>query len=367
MTISQTLRFLLKKYSSGGDPHPNRAEFNLMIDAIENNGAMFSQGITDARPAAGKRGRFYWDETAERLYYDNGATWKDANPNGGGGAGKAITPGTAAAEGVSSRAARADHTHPIALATATVDGAMPKADKAKLDAATDAATASAIARRDTSGRISVGTPVDSGHATTKTYVDGLIIETADYAEGLVNAVRFVCTSTTRPGPADRFVGQEIYETDTKRSRLWDGAEWECFRQPWALYTPTWNGFDNLGSGYTVGGSYSVIGPRTVKANMFLRGGVGAVMGNAGLSVSLPFPAAGYPQQSGIGSNLITGPTGPLRALIGYCSSGASNVDLWAWPDANEASGAMRTPGEKAYPFAANSEIHFAITFESDKI
>jgi hypothetical protein len=191
MTVSQTLRFMLKKYSSGGDPHPNRAEFNTMIDSIENNAAMYSQGITAARPTAGKRGRWYWDETAQRAYYDDGTTWRDTNPNGGGGAGAPVVPGAAAVEGIAARSARADHTHALPLATAAVDGAMPKADKSKLDAATDAATASTVMRRDSSGRASVGTPTLTGHATTKGYVDGQITAignaAADYADGAITA------------------------------------------------------------------------------------------------------------------------------------------------------------------------------------
>jgi hypothetical protein len=367
MAITPTLRFLLKQYGSGGDPHPNRAEFNLMIDALENSAAMFSQGITGARPAAGKRGRFYWDETVDRLFYDTGATWKDANPNGGGGAGLALAIGGAGSEGVSTRAARADHTHPLPLATAAVDGAMVKTDKAKLDAATDAATALTLARRDASGRISVATPTAGGHAVTKTYVDNLITSTVEYANAEIDAVRFICTSLTRPTGAQRYVGQEIYETDTKRSRMWDGTTWECFRQPHTLYTPVWQGFSNLGAGYTVGGSYAVVGPRMVRCNMFLRGGAGANMGNARLAVTLPVVAAGYPQQFGVGSNLITGNSGPLRAIFGATGGGASAIELWSWPDIGIDQGAMRTLGEMGYPFTQNSEIHFNFTYESDNI
>jgi hypothetical protein len=182
MAITPTLRFLLKQYGSGGDPHPNRTEFNAMIDAIENNAAMFAQGITSARPGAGKRGRFYWDETVSRLYYDNGANWKDANPNGGGGAGLALAIGGAGSEGVSDRAARADHTHPLPLATSAAPGAMSAADKAKLDAGTDVATANALARRDANGRISVNTPTAAAHAATKGYADSLAVQNADYVD-----------------------------------------------------------------------------------------------------------------------------------------------------------------------------------------
>jgi len=187
MTVIETARFLLKKYTSGGDPHPTRDEHNVMIDAIENNAAMYAQGITGARPAAGKRGRFYWDETAQRTYLDDGANWKDLNPNGGGGPGVVIAPGVAGTEGVSVRAARADHTHNLPLATATAHGAMSSADKAKLDGATDAATASTLALRDANGRLSVNTPTAPAHATTKAYADDLLTQAADYTDAKVTA------------------------------------------------------------------------------------------------------------------------------------------------------------------------------------
>jgi hypothetical protein len=182
MTVSNTLRFLLKKYSSGGDPHPTREEHNAMIDAVENNAVMGAQGITDARPAAGKGLRFFWDETVKRMWFDDGSNWNDLNPNGGGGAGTTIAPGVAAVEGSSVRAARADHTHLLPLATASAHGAMAASDKAKLDGAASSATPSTLAVRDASGRLSVGTPTDPAHATTKAYTDGLSTANADYTD-----------------------------------------------------------------------------------------------------------------------------------------------------------------------------------------
>src|SRR6478609_2465879 len=124
MTVIETARFLLKKYTSGGDPHPTRIDFDAMIDTVENNAAMYAQGITAARPAAGKAGRVYWDTEAKRVYYDDGTNWTDTNPNGGGGAGAKVTPAINGIEGTSARAARADHTHRIDLATSTAAGAM---------------------------------------------------------------------------------------------------------------------------------------------------------------------------------------------------------------------------------------------------
>lgn len=199
MTVSSTLRFLLKKYSSGGDPHPSRIEFNAMIDTVENNAAMFSQGPTGSRPTAGKVGRWYWDETVARMYYDDGTAWKDQNPNGGGGAGTAVVPNVGAVEGTSARAARADHTHSLAMATTLAPGAMSAAHKALLDTATANATNDALMKRDSSGRASVGTPTASVHAATKGYVDGQITSVgsaaADYTDAAITAAP-VATGTT---------------------------------------------------------------------------------------------------------------------------------------------------------------------------
>lgn len=66
----------------------------------------------------------------------------------------------------------------LPLATSGANGAMPAADKAKLDAATTAATASTIAMRTTGGRLIVGTPTGTTDATTKAYVDTSVSGTA---------------------------------------------------------------------------------------------------------------------------------------------------------------------------------------------
>ena len=203
MTVTQTLRFLLKKYGSGSDPHPTRAEHNAMIDQIENNAAMGAQGITGGRPAAGKGRRFFWDTTVGRMFYDDGANWQDLNPNGGGGAGTKVVPAVAASEGISAKAARADHTHTIDLATGAAHGAMSAADKAKLDASTSAATASAIARRDAAGKLSVATPTDGTHATTKAYVDSALNnqthDASDITSGVLTAPRLPVSSALTAG------------------------------------------------------------------------------------------------------------------------------------------------------------------------
>lgn len=79
------------------------------------------------------------------------------------------------------------HTHPMTdltgvlvpgqlpAATSGAAGSMSAADKAKLDAATSAPTASTLAYRDTSGRVQVAAPgADTAAATPKSYVDALV-------------------------------------------------------------------------------------------------------------------------------------------------------------------------------------------------
>lgn len=365
MALLPATRTGLTKYTAGSDPHPGRVKHNEQIDLLDSIVALGYQGTPAARPAAGKAARFFWDETAKRLAWDDGTAWQDLNPNGGGGAGAALAIGGAGAEGVSARAARADHTHPLPMASSTVPGAMSAADKALLNTATSAATGNSLARRDTDGRFFANLPTLPGHVSTKNYVDGLIQETAVYAENLISDLIYICTSATRPSQPVIF--QRIHELDTKRTRYWNGEKWVCIAQPHTLWTPQWNGFSNLGGGFQVGGSYTVISERMVRCNMWLRGGSGASMGNGRLSVTLPFPVGGYPQQFGEGSLLITGPQGPLRKIIGATGGGATAIELWAQPDQSYLQAAMRTLGEAAYPFQQGTEIHFNFTYETGDI
>jgi hypothetical protein len=361
MAITPTLRFALKQYGSGGDPHPNRAEFNAMIDSIENNAAMFSQGATNARPPAGKRGRFFYDETVDRIFYDNGTAWKDANPNGGGGAGAALAIGGAGSEGTSSRAARADHTHPLPLATGAAPGAMSAADKAKLDGATDAATANALARRDANGRLSVNTPTAAAHAATKGYTDGLITDTAAYAEDLADAIMIVCTSTTRPA---HILNRKIFETDTKRTLRSDGTKWEVWHRPFTAYTPSFDDkWGNLGAGNIKGGEYSVIAPGLVRGGAWVTVGADpSAMGDYFPSVSLPFTSASYGLQAVDGFYVRGGGGGPMIQLRGAIGGSASGFQVYSWPQPNTF---MRTPKQDGLTIGAGDLIHFSFTYRAD--
>lgn len=318
MSILTTARLLLKKYSTGDDPHPTRAEFNLMIDALENNSALFSEGFTDARPLAGKRGRFFWDKTVLRMFYDNGTLWYDLNPNGGGGAGAKVIPGATAVEGSSARSARADHTHTIDLATALIDGAMAKADKAKLDSSSSLATAQALAQRDGSGRLAVGTPSLSGHAATKAYVDGLV----------------------------------------------DGLDERMVETAYTAYTPVWTGFSGLGSSPVTAGEWSIIAPGTVRVSAYLEHHAGSGIGGAmtRLFFSLPFPVAATPIiQSGTGVHALDSGAGPHRRMIVEVGGGAVSADMWAWPEGTDQ---YQTLAGAGYAWGPYVQLHVDLIYKA---
>ncbi|UAW09382.1 minor tail protein [Arthrobacter phage Klevey] len=208
MAITTTPRFGMKKYGAGTDPHPTRTEHNALIDLVETQGARYASGTTAARPLAGKDGTFYRDREAGRMYLDDGTQWVDIATNGGGGAGAPVVVAGAATEGTSARSARADHTHSLALATASAHGGMSSGDKAKLDASTAAATPSTLAYRDASGRIAVGTPSAATDAATKSYVDTAVgaralashtHAAADITSGVLSSDRLPAATTASPG------------------------------------------------------------------------------------------------------------------------------------------------------------------------
>ena len=208
MTISVTPRLKLKKYSSGGDPHPTRVEFNAMIDSLEGAAAIHVSGITSARPAAGVRGRFYSDTTTGRVYLDDGTAWGEISSVGGGGGGAAVLVAGTPSEGTSDRAARADHTHSLALATNAKSGAMSAADKATLEGASSAGIAGALLKADASGRYAVATPSAASDVANKSYVDTQIGTRApsdhshsadDVSSGVLGSARLPAASAAAPG------------------------------------------------------------------------------------------------------------------------------------------------------------------------
>lgn len=180
MAITNTPRLGIERWSHGTDRHPPRAVWDAQQAILDDLVAIDRQypRLAD-RPAAGVRGTYCWVEENGVLYRDDGAQWRPIVQFGGG-AGAAVVVGGSGAEGTSARTARADHSHPLPLATASAHGGMSSADKKKLDGATSAATASTLAQRDSAGGAAFSAvtassaPSTAAHLTRKDYVDGLV-------------------------------------------------------------------------------------------------------------------------------------------------------------------------------------------------
>jgi len=208
MAIEIDPRTGLKTYSAGTDPHPTRIDHKAERDLLAAIMAMAEQGPTGDRPTSGKWGRFYWDTTVNRLYFDDGTQWMEVTTNGGGGAGRTILVAGGATEGSSDRSARADHVHSIPLATAFAHGAMASTDKAALDGAASNGAANQIVKNDSSGRHSVTTPTAASHASNKGYVDAGINSRApsshnhnadDINAGIFNPLRLPVVTVSAQG------------------------------------------------------------------------------------------------------------------------------------------------------------------------
>lgn len=111
MTVSQTTRLGVYKWSSGNDEF-TRDQMTDSHQALEDLVALFTSGTFSARPvaAASNARGFYLATDTNVLYYSNGTAWFSVNsfasPSG-------IVPGDSNTDGTSTFAARADHKHSL--------------------------------------------------------------------------------------------------------------------------------------------------------------------------------------------------------------------------------------------------------------
>lgn len=175
MAKEYTERMELPTYTSGTDLHPTREDFNERMELIDQLTAIIHQGPHSDRPQPGVQGRLWFSLDRRELYMDTGNEWEQIARIGNGGAGKSLKIGGDGEEGISIRAARADHTHPLPLATASEPGAQSAAHKQMLDDATSSASGSGgkLVRRDSQGTFGIPTPQFGSNPTNKNYVDDL--------------------------------------------------------------------------------------------------------------------------------------------------------------------------------------------------
>lgn len=206
MAITKTNKLGLPLYSSGTDPHPGRVDHNTIMQAINDNAMGVNQGLHAARPGAGVAGRTYFSTDRNTAAYDNGTAWVEYVPIGGlapsgvrAGATGPVLSGAGGNEGMSTKLARADHTHAVPLATDDLPGLLNADMFYLLARMTDTATPSTMVRRDANARVSVGTPTDAAHAATKAYADLVSSNASNLTTGTIPAGRLPLATKTVAG------------------------------------------------------------------------------------------------------------------------------------------------------------------------
>lgn len=131
----------------------------------------------------------------------------------------------------------------------------------------------------------------------KTWVTNEVLTSTDVNTYLGKQVVTSCTSATRPAsPAD---GQPIYETDTDRVMVYDGAAWQVVSHTgaWMTWSPTWKqGATTLTN--TGAARYQITG-KTCTASFSLSTTSTGTAGNA-ITLSLPTAARTYTGTLNIG-------------------------------------------------------------------
>ncbi len=144
-------------------------EYRHDIDLRHNILSNAKMNPSASTPVGFVQGELYLNTTDAHLKAHDGTSEKNI-PFSGTATPSSISVG-AGSVGTSKNSANEDHAHPAALATTISDGLMSGTDKALLVAATDAATASTLMRRDASGRAKVADPSAAQDIATKNYVD----------------------------------------------------------------------------------------------------------------------------------------------------------------------------------------------------
>lgn len=143
---------------------------------------------------------------------------------------------------------------------------------------------------------------------------------------------------------------------------WPGYGWDRRRSigipEFVEYTPTWVGFDNLGTGALREARYRVDGDK-VSLHFHVKAGAGGSMGLGHLSFTPPIvPAAGY-RYYGSGSLHWPDNNGNKYDLRVYTNGNA--VYLWG----TQPNGQMAAPGVMGYPFSGGTEIYGTLEYVID--
>lgn len=163
-------------------------------------------------------------------------------------------------------------------------------------------------------------------AGTKTWADGDAITAADLNGFVRDQWTTICTSGTRPSTTQ--TGRTIFETDTRRTLVWDGTAWAIVREDqWTTYTPVWTATTTnpaIGNG-GLGGRWRYVGPKTIDVGMTITMGSTTTFGAGTYRVSIPSGfttlASGVGLQLGVwatGTGTLTTGTAWFYGGVNYC-------------------------------------------------
>jgi hypothetical protein len=166
-------------------------------------------------------------------------------------------------------------------------------------------------------------------AGTKTWADGDVLTAADLNGYVRDQWITVCTSGTRPTTTQE--GRTIYETDTDRHYVWDGAAWVNLAQTNApfTYTPTLTASSSnptLGAGSTISGQHWIVGKLCTVQVAIGTGAAGFAGGSGAWRVSIPVTAAAG-SFTAFGSGRIVDTGVNVYALVPYISPGTAYMEF----------------------------------------
>ena len=141
---------------------------------------------------------------------------------------------------------------------------------------------------------------------------------SSYIESDLGRTKIV-TSASRPTGALRYTGQRIFESDTGRELMYDGAGWVIMSEPAQTWNPTFASGVTVGNGTWGAGSYNRSdGFVTLSRAVFTLGSTSAV--TAAIVFNLPVAAAAAVESPDIGAiAAISGAFYPLHIGGGSAS------------------------------------------------
>ena len=207
MAVTTSEKFNFPMATSGSDPAPNRAAWMAIFDSLEDNALALGYGPLQDRPATPAKPVAWFDTVNARLsvHTGTGGTWTDVSAPLGD-TPTAMAYNAAGAEGVSNRAARADHKHALPAITrgdlpAITDSDLPTVPVAKGGTGATTLASGSFLRGNGTGAIQTRTW--EGQDGKKNYVTEVIADEVNFVGGKKDNPGFSGGGSFEQKPATR--------------------------------------------------------------------------------------------------------------------------------------------------------------------